>query len=589
MIKRNSCLITSMIFLCILSSCKSKETIPPDPNPPNPDDGVIVTPVDPATAETIGFFLDNWKERVFTIPSFEDIDAPALPGAIEVVVDASKVITKVPATVLGQNTVSYVENLSDDPDLMNHLQALSPKVIRFPGGSISDAYFWNRIMQDKPEDVPDMKMNANGTEEPWRWNYWYGSNNPPERANLADYYSLLQQTGSEGMITVNYAYARYGLSQNPVSQAAHLAANWVRYDNGRTKYWEIGNENHGAWEMGYRINMHNNKDGQPEYINGQLYAQHAKVFIDSMKKAASEIGKQIFIGVGLIESQLNPGDWLYGASKAAPDWNRFILNEMKIGTNAADFYIVHDYFLNNTDNTYEKILNSAQTKTGGIVNYLKSDYQKYGSPAKPIALTEYNIYSTGSAGSMQQVSFVNGMHTTIVLGEAIKNKFGSAARWDLVNGWDNGADHGMFDKGDEPGGKKWNPRPVFYYMYYFQKMFGDRMIESTSAKSDILTYASSFSSGQKGLVLVNKSRSSNSVQIKLKNAKLGAKYYWYTLTGDTDNGDFSRKVLVNGLGPTGVSGGPLSYATLKARAAKTAGGVYVSLPARSVTYLILDK
>ena len=53
--------------------------------------------------------------------------------------------------------------------------------------------------------------------------------------------------------------------------AAHLAADWVRYDNGRTKYWEIGNEDNGTWEAGYRIDLHNNHDGQPQIITGDLY------------------------------------------------------------------------------------------------------------------------------------------------------------------------------------------------------------------------------------------------------------------------------------------------------------------------------
>ena len=51
--------------------------------------------------------------------------------------------------------MSFIENLSDDHGLMTNLKALNPAVIRFPGGSISDTYFWNRDMQDKPADVPD--------------------------------------------------------------------------------------------------------------------------------------------------------------------------------------------------------------------------------------------------------------------------------------------------------------------------------------------------------------------------------------------------------------------------------------------------
>ncbi|MDV3197476.1 MAG: hypothetical protein Q8884_02725 [Sweet potato little leaf phytoplasma] len=35
---------------------------------------------------------------------------------------------------------------------------------------------------------------------------------------------------------MNYAYARYSTAADPVAAAAHLAAEWVRHDNGRTKY-----------------------------------------------------------------------------------------------------------------------------------------------------------------------------------------------------------------------------------------------------------------------------------------------------------------------------------------------------------------
>ena len=107
---------------------------------------------------------------------------------------------------------------------------------------------------------------------------------------------MLQQTNNKGIITVNYGYARYGTGNDPVAAAAHLAADWVRYDNGRTKLWEIGNENFGNWEWGYRIDAAVNKDGQPEFLTGALYAQHFKVFADSMQKAAAEMGSTIYIG-----------------------------------------------------------------------------------------------------------------------------------------------------------------------------------------------------------------------------------------------------------------------------------------------------
>ena len=67
--------------------------------------------------------------------------------------------------------------------------------------------------------------------------------------------------------------------------------------------------------------------------------------------------------------------------------------------------------------------------------------------------------------------------------------------------------------------------------------------------SDIASYASSFSSGQAGVILVNQAGGDHVVNVKFKNFAAGAKYYYYTLNGGADNAPFSRKVLINGVGP----------------------------------------
>ena len=69
---------------------------------------------------------------------------------------------------------------------------------------------------------------------------------------------------------------RYGTGNNPVQAAAHMAAEWVRCTITAYKIWEIGNESADSWEAGYRIDVTKNKDGQPEYISGELYGQHFK-------------------------------------------------------------------------------------------------------------------------------------------------------------------------------------------------------------------------------------------------------------------------------------------------------------------------
>jgi hypothetical protein len=537
-------------------------------------------PVDPPIAKTIGFFLNQWAEKNFTTPTvYDDVTKPASDASVFVSIDASNILTKVPSSIFAQNANVWMSQIVTEPVLMNHITNLHPGIVRFPGGSLSDVYFWNAAPSTRPADVPDSLLDANGNKI--ATTYWYGKNTESWTISLDNYYNMLQLTGNQGMITINYAYARYGKSSDPVATAAHLAADWVRYDNGRTKYWEIGNEDNGTWEAGYRIDFNNNHDGQPGIINGSLYGQHFKVFVDSMRKAAQEIGKTIYIGAQLLEKE--PESWQTQTDKT---WNTGVLSRVN---NASDFYIIHSYFTPYQENSSASIiLNTATDNMAWMMNYVKTSLTNAGATVKPIALTEWNITSQGS---MQQVSFIDGMHAAILLGEALKDNYGETSRWDFANGWSNGNDHGLFNIGDEPGVAKWNPRPAFYYMYYFKRMIGDRILQSTVVGSlDVLAYASSFTSGEKGVILVNKETTSRTVNVSLKNATPGARFYWYLLTGGTDNGEFSRSVLVNSKGPTETSGGPASeYATLKPYSATTQGGIKINLPARSVAYVVVDR
>jgi hypothetical protein len=206
-----------------------------------------------------------------------------------------------------------------------------------------------------------------------------------------------------------------------------------------------------------------------------------------------------------------------------------------------------------------------------------------------LALTEWNIFAVGSK---QMVSYVNGMHATLVLAELIKNKYGMASRWDLANAYESGNDHGLFSQGDEPESNipRWNPRPAFYYMYYFQKYFGDHMVSATvSGNTDIVAYASTFASGESGIVIVNKGTTARNVKVNLNNFGFGEKYYWYTLTGGTDNGDFSRKVSVNGSTTALASGGPANVGSIAAKSATIGAGIMVTAPARSVQYVLVES
>jgi hypothetical protein len=549
-------------------------------NTPPPVDTVITTPVDPTVSATVGFFLNDWKGKTFAAPATTAGAVGNSTYTDELTIDLSKVITKIPNYMWGNNSNLWMGQIATQSNLVQYIKDLSPNVIRAPAGSVSDVYFWNQAAA-APADAP-ANLYSNGAIA--AAGYWFGGNTGSWTLDLDNYYALQAATSSTGVITVNYGYARYGTSADPVAAAAHLAADWVRHDNGRSKFWEIGNENYGNWEAGYQIDQSINKDNQPEFITGDLYGQHVKVFVDSMRAAAQEIGATIYIGAFLEDSP--PYN---GAYTSLVTWNQGVLSE---AGSIVDFFIVHDYFTAyNANSSAADILATGVTIPNNAMTYVLQQMSQYGVSQKPIALTEWNIQAVGSK---QMVSYIAGVHAVKALGAIIKNHFGEASRWDLANGWANGDDMGMFNDGAgdmEPGVPAWNPRPAFYYLYYFQKFFGDRMVsDSLNAENAYLTtYSSSFTSGQAGTVIVNSGTTTHTVAINFKDFAAGTQYYWYVLTGGTDNGDFSGQVFVNGTAPTNATGGPLNYATLKAYSAPLTGTIYLTVPSRAVIYLVADK
>jgi hypothetical protein len=462
--------------------------------------------------------------------------------------------------------------------LLDHIKTLSPNVLRFPGGNLSSVYFWNEAKDSPPADAPTQLVDGNGASQPS--GYWYGKNSESWTMSVDSYYQMLNETNSTGIITVNYGYARYSKASDPVAAAAHLAADWVRYDNGRTKFWEIGNESNGSWQAGYRIKTSDNLDGQPEIITGDIYGKHFKVFADSMRKAANEKGVVIYIGAQLLQEA--PASWWNNTDK---NWNTGVFAQ---AADTPDYYIIHSYYTPfQVNSSAADILQTGTTVTKSMMDFVTQSILAAGRAPKPIALTEWNIFAEGSK---QQASYINGMHAAVVLGELIRNNYGLACRWDLANGWSNGNDHGMFNQGDETGVPKWNPRAVYFYMYYFQKYFGDQMIGSNVfGSTDVIAYASKFSSGQTGVVIINKGTSAQTIALNISNFGYGDRYYVHSLTGGTDNGEFSLRVNVNGQAATHSSGGPDNILDIKAQSFLIGDGVTVSSPARSVQYLLIEN
>ena len=508
-------------------------------------------------------FLDDFAPKEATIPTSEVANKTTNSPTVTVTISADT-LGQISKYVFGNALAVWIGNITGEATFVKNTQLLNPSLIRFPGGSWSNIFFWDGA----PSDVPDSAYDSSGKRV--KFYAISGKNDWPTTTD--NYYILRQQTGSQGLITVNYGYARYGLSDDPVAQAAHHAAEWVRYDNGRTKFWEIGNENAGPWEAGWKIDTSANKDGQPEIISGQLYGQHFRVFSDSMRAAATEVGAKIYIGAQVLHYD-GTNSW----NSVDKTWNAGVFSEVG---DAADFYVMHNYF--GKDANAENLLTVASTEPKKNISFIRQDIANKNAFPKPVAITEYNM-NYNSANETMGRSYINGMQATILFNEFIKNNFGLGARWLLATGED-----GMFYLGDNSS-LKWQPRPAFYYAYYQRKFTGDHAISAASTSANILAYASKFASGETGVVIVNKGKTAQVVKIDPLMIGVGNQYYNYSLTGGTDNGDFSLYVSVNGVSPTGTQWGPReTLESIPANAFLIDQAIKLDVPAMSVQFIMIE-
>ena len=514
-------------------------------------------------------FLDDFELKTAEIPHAENAEKPVDPASVIVAINGT-VIGEISKYVFG-NAIAAWAGAHDNPVLVEGIKILAPTLIRFPGGSWSNGYFFNGVPADVPNFIYD-GTTYNATTQTANQLEFVGHDGTEGWVTSTDqYYTLRRNTNvTEGLITINYGYARYGTSNDPVAQAAHLAADWVRYDKGRTKFWEIGNENGGPWEYGWMIDTRINKDGQPQIISGELYGKHFKVFADSMRKAAEEIGTKIYIGGQIIHVDARTS-WNF------PDrtWNQGFFKEVG---DAADFYVIHNYF--STSNNVQEILNWAATEPERNMDFIRQDINNKKAYSKPVALTEYNL---GSGSDTRAVSYINGMQAVVLIGELIKNNYGLGARWLLISG-----ETTMFYGGSDANFSN-HPHADFYYLTFLQKFYGDHAISAVSSDPNILCYASNYFSGEAGVIIVNTGTSERVVRIDIKTVEDGQNYYIYSFTGGRDHGDFSPYVYINGYGPDENHWGPYEeLSDIPAHKYPIEDEIKFTSPARSIQMILIE-
>jgi len=175
-----------------------------------------------------------------------------------------------------------------------------------------------------------------------------------------------------------------------------------------------------------------------------------------------------------------------------------------------------------------------------------------------------------------------GMQASVLMCEMIKNKVFMGARW-YINGMFSGNEYGA-NYAD-------HPRAEFYYLTYLQKYIGDVAISTISTNPNVLSYASRYSGGETGMVVVNAGNLPQTVSVLTDSVGVGDKYYIYSFTSNNDSTGFSPTVYINGIPPTKYQFGPLSSLfTINAAAYTTdSREIKFTSPGRSLQMITIEK
>lgn len=315
--------------------------------------------------------------------------------------------------LLGEGTV-WLDGVSLMPEetengiwkeVYKHIKALEPPVIRFPGGCFADCYCWTDGIGARDQ-------------RPYRFNrHWGGFED--NSFGTDEYMAFCESVGCEPMICVNFG-----------SGTPEEAAAWVEYCNGgedtfygkmraknghpqpyHVKYWDIGNETFGDWEIGH--------------CNAEEYGQKYMDFYRAMKEKDENIVFMICGGDGDDRSQ---------------QWNE---QAMKFAGPHMDALCLHMYALKQIEKKHYDNKDIYYAVTGAVKKYEEILTESFRAvtkvnPKAKIAVTEYNVGTL--IDSYREQTLEAALFNAGMLNMFLRNteKILMCNISDLVNGWPGG-------------------------------------------------------------------------------------------------------------------------------------------------------
>jgi alpha-N-arabinofuranosidase len=243
-------------------------------------------------------------------------------------------------------------------DVMEAVKQLGVSLLRYPGGNFSSGYDWKDGIG--PKDQRPVRMDlAWGSLE-------------TNRFGTDEFLRYCERIGAEPYICINGGLgtvddARHWVEYTNFDQHTY----WVdqRRKNGRdapykVKYWGLGNEIDGPWQMGQK--------SAEDYVKFANEAAKAMRWVDSSIK---------LVGSG---SSNFGADWA--------NWNRTVINGLR---GQIDYIALHTY-IGNPDNDLEKFLGQSSLN---VEKYIQTTAGQIAERARPtdtrpiyIAYDEWNVW-----------------------------------------------------------------------------------------------------------------------------------------------------------------------------------------------------
>jgi len=207
-------------------------------------------------------------------------------------------------------------------DVMDAVKKLGVTILRYPGGNFSSGYNWTDGIGPKDQRPARLELAWSDVES--------------NRFGTDEFLRYCERIGAEPYICINGGLgtvddARHWVEYTNASQRTYWADQ--RRKNGhaepyKVKYWGLGNEIDGPWQLGHK--------NAEDYVKFALEAAKAMRGVDgSIKLIASG-------------SSNYGADWL--------GWNRAVVNGLR---GEIDYVALHTY-IGNRDNDLEKFLGSSE-------------------------------------------------------------------------------------------------------------------------------------------------------------------------------------------------------------------------------------